>query len=138
MVASVQVVVRGHRPPGRRFGPHANVHVGLQVRSQPDGLVPADVPDAEWIADVRVVRCGNALDFHGPAVHGRAGERFLYLTWGDLVDDRFETFRRAKLILDEAGADETTTRLIADIELTDEHGSPRCARVRPPAVRWSR
>jgi len=27
--------------------------------------------------------------------------------------------------------------LRAEIDLTDERGGPRCARVRPPAVRWS-
>jgi hypothetical protein len=133
----MQVVIRGRRPPGRRFGQHENVHVGLQVRSQPDGLVPGDTSDAQWTADVQVVRRGDAVDFRGPAVQGRAGERFLYLTWGDLRGDRFEMFRRAKLMLDESGADETTTRLVADVDLSDEHGCPRCARVRPPAVRWT-
>ena len=36
----MEIVVRGHRPPGRRFDTYTNVHVGLQVRSQPSGLVP--------------------------------------------------------------------------------------------------
>ena len=40
------------------------------------------------------------MDFKGPAVHGERGDRFLYLTWGD-VDDyaHFRRFRRAKLML---------------------------------------
>jgi hypothetical protein len=46
-------------------------------------------------------------------------------------------FRRARLMLAESGADETTARVVADVDLSDEQGGPRCARVRPPAVRWS-
>lgn len=133
----MEIVVRGHRPPGRRFDAYTNVHVGLQVRSQPSGLVSADTPDAEWTADVQVVPCGAGVDYRGPAVHGRAGERFLYLSWGEVTGDSFEMFRRAKLMLAESGADETTARVVADVDLSDEQGGPRCARVRPPAVRWS-
>ena len=81
--------------------------------------------------------CGGGVDYRGPAVHGRAGERFLYLTWGEVAGDRFEMFRRAKLMLADSGADESTAGVVADVELSDEHGGPRCARVRPPAVRWS-
>jgi hypothetical protein len=134
----VEIVVRGHNLPGREFGDYRNVHVGLQVRTQPDGLVPGDADSAEWTADVRVVRVAAAVDFRGPAVHGRAGERFLYLTWGNVEGDTFEMFRRAKLLLADAGADETTARVVADVDLTDERGDPRCARLHPPAVRWSR
>ena len=133
----MEIVVRGHRPPGRRFGTYENVHVGLQVRSQPDGLVPGDTDGPTWSAEVRVVPRAGEIDFRGPAVHGPPGERFLYLTWGELRADRFEMFRRAKLMLGESGADGSTTRLVADVDLSDEHGCPRCARVRPPAVRWS-
>ena len=133
----MEIVVRGHRPPGRRFDSYTNVHVGLQVRSQPSGLVPGDTADAQWTAEVQVVPSGGGVDYRGPAVHGRAGERFLYLTWGEVCGERFEMFRRAKLMLAESGAVETTARLVADVELSDEHGCPRCARVRPPAVRWS-
>ena len=42
----------------------------------------------------------GALDFKGPAVHGKRGERFLYLTWGNVASDgSFTMFRRAKLML---------------------------------------
>jgi hypothetical protein len=133
----MEIVVRGHRPPGRRFGLYENVHVGLQVRSQPLGLVPGDTPDPQWSAAVEVVPCNGEVDFRGPAVHGRRGERFLYLTWGELRGEQFDMFRRAKLILADCGADLSTARVVADVDLSDEHGSPRCARVQPPAVRWS-
>ena len=78
------------------------MHVGLQVRSDPVDLVPGDADSASWTLEVRVkVAEDGALDFAGPAVHGRRGERFLYLTWGDVGSDGgFAMFRRAKLMLD--------------------------------------
>jgi uncharacterized protein DUF5990 len=133
----MEIVVRGRRPPGRRFGPYENVHVALQVRSQPMGLVPGDTENPEWSAEVEVVPRDGELDFRGPAVHGRRGERFLYLTWGEVRGDRFDMFRRAKLILADCGADGSTAHLVAEVDLSDDQGGPRCARVRPPAVRWS-
>ena len=86
----------------------------------------------------------GALDFRGPAVHGKRGERFLYLTWGDVGDDgSFEMFRRAKLMLNRIDpalvreADQGEVPLVATVELTDGRGGPRCARVDPPAITWS-
>jgi hypothetical protein len=77
---SVRIVIKGRNLPGRRFEGHENVHVALQVRAEPDGAVPGDASTARWETEVRRVDG----DVRGPAVHGRRGERFLYLTWGDL------------------------------------------------------
>ena len=38
------------------------------------------------------------------------------------------------LVADAAGEGRS---LVADVVLTDEKGGPRCARVDPPALRWS-
>jgi hypothetical protein len=133
------VVIRGHELPGPAFAGHRRIGVGLQVRSEPDGVVPGDARGARWETEVRLVDG----DFRGPAVQGRRGERFLYLTWGDLSGGGFEMFRRAKLMLDRVDdavlreAAESDRPLVADVRLTDETGGPRCARVDPPAVVWS-
>jgi hypothetical protein len=117
-----------------------NVHVGPQVRNDPQQLFRADAKHPRWDLEVTAVEGGS--DFRGPAVHGKRGDRFLYLTWGDVgPDGTFEMFRRAKLmfadvdpgILDAAIAADL---LIGDVALSDELGGPRCARVRPPAVSW--
>jgi hypothetical protein len=119
-----------------------NVHVGVQVRREAAHLVRADEPEASWDLDVEIIR-RDGLDFRGPAVQGKRGDRFIYLTWGDVgPDGSFEMFRRAKLMLDriepqliesamEAG------RLDATVDLTGHDGGPLCARVDPPAVSWS-
>jgi hypothetical protein len=127
----MRLVIRGHHLPGRTCGPYHDVHVGLQVRRDPHGLVRADADHAEWVTDIRT---GNG-DFRGPAVHGAKGARFVYLTWGTYATGTFTMFRRAKLMLADlpADADEVTV----DVHLTDDSGMPRCARLRPPALRIS-
>ena len=51
----VRIIIEGRNLPGRRFEEHANVHVGLQERRDPVGLVPGDAPSAQWALDVAVV-----------------------------------------------------------------------------------
>ena len=134
----MQLVVRGHDLPGASYAGHARIGVALQVGSEPQGVVVGDAAAARWTTDVRRVDG----DFRGRAVHGRRGERFVYLTWGDLAGGGFEMFRRAKLMLDRIDAAvleaaDAAGLLVADVRLTDEQGGPRCARVDPPAVQWS-
>ena len=143
----MRLTVRGHHLPGRKFVSEGkllrNVYVGVQVRSEPVDLVPADATSATWEVSVRVADTDGTLDFFGPAVHGKRGERFLYLTWGDLGEDgSFAMFRRAKLMLDRVDpelvrAAHRGSGLVATVDLTDERQGPRCARVDPPAITWS-
>ena len=146
----MKVVVVGVDLPGRTFcepdgTPLPDVRVGIQVRQEPVGLVPGDAPEARWEVDVTtVVDQDLHLDFRGPAVHGKRGERFLYLTWGNVdADGSFRMFRRAKLMLNRAEvqiverAVATNQALVATVRLTDERGWPRCARVDPPAIAWT-
>jgi len=144
------VVIEGFELPGREFcepdgSSLTNVHVGVQVRSDPSELVRGDASKARWELDVMVVeQPGGSLDFRGPAVHGRRGDRFLYLTWGNVDSDGgFHMFRRAKLMLDRidpelvAAAERQTLPLVGTIRLTDQRGGPRCARVDPPDLAWA-
>ena len=67
----------------------------------PKRLVSADAATARWELDVTVVvGPDDNLDFKGPAAHGERGDRFLYLTWGNIDDNGdSDMFRRAKLML---------------------------------------
>ena len=146
----MQVVIDGFELPGRTFcnpdgSPLTNVYVGVQIRSEPSDLVSGDAVEAHWNLDVTVVEQPDAtFDFRGPAVHGRRGDRFLYLTWGNVDETgRFEMFRRAKLMLDRidpklvATAQRQECPLVGTIRLTDQRGGPRCARVDPPDLTWT-
>jgi hypothetical protein len=130
----MRIVIKGHELPGRRCGSYDNVHVALQVGSRPEGLVSGDATEAEWVTEVRVICHDDGRDFRGPAVHGKRGERFLYLTWGEYDGRDFAMFRRAKLMLDDLPAD--SGEVVVHVGLTDGQGMPPCARLRDPVVRW--
>lgn len=145
---AVRVAITGVNLPGRVFcrpdgSSMDNVHVGLQMRRDPTQLVRGDESETLWEVDIEVVRKDGVLDFRGPAVQGKRGDRFIYLTWGNVgPDNGFEMFRRAKLMLDrvEPGLIESAMAagfLGAVVDMTGGDGGPRCARVDPPAVAWS-
>jgi hypothetical protein len=74
----MRLVIRGRDLPGASRPGFDRIGVGLQVRSVPVGVVAGDAASAQWETEVSVVDD----DFRGPAVHGKRGERFVYLTWG--------------------------------------------------------
>ncbi len=128
--------------PGSRCGPYHDVFVGLQRGREPDQLIAADSASAVFIAEADVIETAAGYDFRGPHVHGKRGDRFIYITWGERPDaETFRMFRRGKLELGSIDGRVLAEALEggileARISLTDEHGRPRCASVRPPAVAW--
>jgi len=147
---TVTVEIRGSDLPGRGCGPspeggwYENVHVALKRRDGPVNFVAGDAPSAGWELEL-VVRRGpdEGLDYGGPFVYGRRGERALGLIWGTLDGEAFDVFRAAKLRLEDVSpalveqALDGGGRLVCRLGLTDEQGWPRCASVRPPDVAWS-
>jgi hypothetical protein len=146
----MKITIVGRNLPGRTFcnehgDTYENVHVGVQEGREPVGLVAGDANSARWDVDVRVVTGPDGgVDFRGPVVQGKRGDRFLYLTWGGVhAGQSFHMFRRAKLMLDRIdpalirAAEDRGVPLVATVELTDGRGGPRCARVDPPAIEWA-
>ena len=137
---TTSIAIRGFNPPGRRFAradgsTMENVHVGVQVRRDPWALARGDATAPSWDVEIELVTVDGDTDFRGPAVQGRRGERFVYLTWGEYDGERFEMFRRAKLMLADV-PDPSAGEVVARVHLTDEQGMPRCARLHPPALTW--
>ncbi len=145
----MRVVIEGFELPGRRFCdrdgvPFDGVHVGVQIGQEACGLVSGDATSARWELDVQVLAGDDGgLDFRGPAVHGKRGDRFFYLTWGRVDHGAFEMFRRAKLLLNTIDPELVSAAawggrsLVGKVRLTDERGGPRCARVLAPDLRWA-
>ncbi len=138
----MDVCIVGFNLPGRAWCEYDNVHVGVQRRADVVDLVPGDAAEAIWSFSVDVVPADGS--FRGPYVQGRRGDRFFYLSWGTVGDDRsFTMFRRAKLMLDAVdpavatAAAEPGHLLLATLALTGGDGSPRCAALRPPAISWT-
>ena len=134
--------------PGRSCAPadaperYDNVHVGIQRGREVVDLVAGDATGATWRLDVTVRRLDDGLDFAGPFVHGRRGDRFVYLSWGVVAGAEFRMFRRAKLHFADAAPEvlasaARTGGLGCRVAMTDSCGHPRCARVRPPDAVWT-
>jgi hypothetical protein len=144
----MHIVIEGRELPGRTFcepngTPLNDVHVGIQIRSDTVDLVRGDAASAQWQIDVTVIEDGEGnLDFRGPPVHGKRGERFLYLVWVNVTFGHLTMFRRAKLMLNRIEPDVVRAAhlggrsLVGTIRLTDAKGAPRCARVDPPDLEW--
>jgi hypothetical protein len=129
--------------PGRG-GADGEVSVGVQCRQDVVSRVAGDAPVAVWELEATSRRAPDgSIDLTGPYVHGRRGDRFLYLSWGRRTGDDITMFRRAKLMLTAVprdvleAADRPGMALLARLGLTAPDGTPRCAAVRPPDVSWS-
>ena len=152
-VTSVTLTLEGERLPGRDCGAapgfpgYENIHVAVQRRAKPGellGLTPGDAAHAAWTLECAARPAPDGTtELTGPYVQGRPGGRFVYLSWGAVGDDgAFTMFRRAKLMLgaidpDVLAAAVASGRLTGRLGLTDAKGHPQCARVVPPAVRWT-
>jgi hypothetical protein len=152
-MSTITVRIRGHDLPGARCvglpgiakPVYEAVHVGVQRKREVVDLVPGDAVEARWDLQIDVVpgRDGG-LDFRGPWVQGKPGERFVYLSWGEVAaGGHFEMFRRAKIWLGTIG-EERLQQAIASgaivegrLPLIDRQGGPLCASVRPPTITWS-
>jgi hypothetical protein len=143
-MAALQLRIIGRRLPGSSWSGRDGIHVGVQEGTGVVGLVTGDATDAVFDIDLEmVVGADDVPDFRGRFVHGRRGERFVYLCWGEVGEDgMFVTFRRLKLhlapLLEQFPADSVMAakKVQAILELTDTRGRPLAASVRPPWVTW--
>ncbi|HVF32184.1 MAG TPA: DUF5990 family protein [Acidimicrobiales bacterium] len=141
-MAMLNIRIVGERLPGRVFGEHGNVHVGVQRGDEVVQIQPADAASVRFTFGI-VLReqDDGSLDFRSPFVHGKPGDRFLYLSWGDVdAAGRFTMFRRLKLMLNALPQGLVTPKtgtLEGYLTLTDDKGGPRCAAIRPPEINWS-
>jgi Family of unknown function (DUF5990) len=142
-VTEVRLRVEGHQLPGAACDGRDRIEVGVQRNGTVEQTVPGSAGTASFAVVVDVARTDDGFDFRGPYVHGRKGERFLYLSWGRRGEDgTHEMFRRAKLhlsVIELSTVDRALTEqlpLVAGLALTDQHGGPLAASVRPPKITW--
>jgi uncharacterized protein DUF5990 len=141
---AMQLRILGRRLPGSKWSGRSGIHVGVQRGTDVVDLVDGDEGEAVFDLELDVVAGGDGdVDFRGPSVFGRKGERFLYLTWGEVDSDgTFAMFRRLKLhlspLLEQFTPDTLTgaKKIQAVLELSDTRGRPLAASVRPPWVTW--
>jgi hypothetical protein len=120
------------------------VWLGIQRGREVINAVPANRRQVIFDAPFRVEKCGReGVQFYGPFAQGRAGERFVYLSWNVRhPDGRLEMFRRLKIPLWDfcrpqiSHALRTGKPLVALLELTDKSGGPLCGSARAPHLTW--
>ncbi len=143
------VEITGVNGPGRRcapspeHGPYEGVQVGVGSFKDPIGLVPGDADGVRWEVPVRVVRVDGGLDFRGPHVDGKRGDRHIYLDWFNLEPDgRLLLFRRGKVMLEGLDpslveqAERRGAALSCTVNLTNQKGHPTTARFRAADLDW--
>ncbi|MCI3930284.1 DUF5990 family protein [Streptomyces sp. AN091965] len=139
MTQKLVLRVVGRELPGAECGEFRDVHVAVQRGREPEGPVRGDAPEAVWEFEVAMAPAPDGTpDFKGPYAQGKRGERFFYLTWGELPPGGdFAMFRRAKLFFADLPEDVLAAGAgVAELGLTDGAGMPLCAAVRPPRVTW--
>ncbi len=142
-MARLAVRLVGTELPGRRHNDCENVHVGVQRGREVVDQIPGDTERAVFDLELDVVPTDVGPDYRGAYVHGKRGERFLYLSWGELAPGgEFTMFRRAKLHLSAWDAEQVQhalaegMRMEGALRLSDSCGAPLCASVRPPVITW--
>lgn len=142
-MSELRIRIDGRNMPRDWCREHGVTHVGITRAKEVIDVVSTEEEAAVFTLAVDVVRKDDGLDFRGPYVNGRRGERFLYLNWGHLAaDDQWGGgVRRVKLqlllvdpALVETGLDGRV--LVGDLDLSDAQGTPVCATVRAPRLRW--
>jgi hypothetical protein len=123
---------------------YRDVHVGIQHGEKVIEAVRGDTKKAEFAPVFRVAEIeGGMTNFLGHYAKGSRNERFFYLSWGELpAGGLFRMFRRAKIHLSHLkwtqveGAAKANEPITVELSLTDKHGWPLCASVKPPYVEW--
>lgn len=118
------------------------VLVGMQRGRDVASPRPVAGETMTFDVELDVVTTPAGVDYRGPWVQGKRGDRFLYLCWGQDEGSGFVGFRRAKLMLGvldpaEMASARADAVLEGRLSLVDAHGGPVCAAIRPPTIRWT-
>lgn len=130
--------------PGTQWMDKSAVRLGIQKAKEVIEDMPAQGEELLFSVVVRVKPLApeGAVDFSGPFVQGRAGERFLYLCWGERQGQQWESFRRAKVLFRLLAPSLLTAALAnakpihAIIDMTNSRGNPICATVPEASIQW--
>jgi hypothetical protein len=118
------------------FDGRQRIVVSLQTKDGFATGTPQGDDALAWTTEITVKPGADGTpDFAGPAVHGKRGERFFYLSWSGERAGHREMFRRLKLHLRDlrpAQIDRARTScgiLEARVHAVAKDGGPACASV---------
>ncbi len=126
------------------FGEGHGVLFGMQTNLDIHDPLPASATTTFDLEISVATAEPEGYDFKGRFVHGRKGDRFLYLSWGRARNgEPFEMFARSKLKLSDIPIDlvgsaiANGSRLVCEVQATNHKGQPATGSIRPPAIAWS-
>jgi hypothetical protein len=130
--------------PGTECAGKSEVRLGIQKGTEVIEDVPADTEEVRFTVPLRILQNTQTAqtDFRGPFVQGKAGDRFLYLSWGQRQGERFDMFRRAKFPLRHldrpriAEALKSGKPVEAFVDMTDPKGMPLTATIHEESFQW--
>lgn len=118
------------------FDGRRHIRVELQTKDGHEAGLAAGKDALVWTTAITMKPgLDGAPDFDGPAVHGKRGERFFYLSWSSERAGQCERFRRLKIHLRDlkaaqiAKAAKTNGTLVARVHAVAKDGGPACASV---------
>lgn len=125
------------------FDGQRHIRVELQTKDGFQAGLPVGNDALAWATEI-AVKSGpdGAPDFAGPAVHGKRGERFFYLSWSGERAGHREMFRRIKVHLRDLTAAQVTKAakthgtLVARVHAVAKDGGPACASVKLLGGGW--
>jgi len=120
------------------------IRVELQTKDGHEPGQPAGHNTLAFATEIVVKPgAGGAVDFSGPAVHGKRGERFFYLSWSGEKSGKRDMFRRIKIHLRDVSPTQLALAsrnggvLVARVHAVACDGGPACASVPLLGGSWS-
>ena len=143
MKNAFKILLHCYNFPDKDFEIYTNIFVGVQKKEEVVMDTSIDVETKNFIIPVKVKpNKAGAPNFLGEFVHGKVGDRFLYLVWYQKKGIHKERFRRAKIKLAPISwthienAIHQNQPIQANINLTDHKGGPVCATLKSTNLEW--
>ncbi|MCB0519144.1 MAG: hypothetical protein H6577_05550 [Lewinellaceae bacterium] len=129
--------------PGKAFGTFSNVHLGIQKGKETVEETSCATVSKVFNLPIFIKEDKEGRpDFSGEFVHGKLGDRFLYLVWFEKEEWGKTMFRRGKIKLQHLTWERIQAAIAAqkpiatEVFLTDKKGGPVCATLKAENIRW--
>lgn len=143
MKKTFYILLHCHNFPKNNFGFYTNIFVGVQQKKEVVMDTSIEVESKDFLIPIQVKPNKIGVpNFLGEFVHGKVGDRFLYLVWYQKKEVHKERFRRAKIKLAPISwkhienAIHNNQPIQARINLTDHKGEPVCATLKTANLEW--
>lgn len=143
MKRTFDICLQCYNFPTNNFENRLDIYVGVQEKKAVvmDTSITTDTKDFTLPVFVKPAKNGPP-NFLGDFVHGKVGDRFLYLVWYNKIGDEKMRFRRVKIKLAPIAWEhiersiQEKTPIRAKINLTDSKGGPVCATLKSTNIKW--